>query len=294
MAFGKAGDFGRRISTGIKNWVFKVPRGSDIALTLLTFTAFSVIVIEPRIKEGEYNWLDHNAWISIIQSSWLVIIAGLYLKFSERFQKYSPFRFASRYEWTARRTKIARLVAEIGSKRDAEWCRENTELIRRWREWILECSAASAKEFFKLDSNEKVTATLVDFSGPNFHGADQESMFISARTAKGLRVGHTRLRKDLVAFEAIKNGDAAVCHDTHRDPRWNGKPTRYRTVFAVPVSVDNLAFGSLCIESSKPYGFIGRTKNLNALAQPYLALLALTFPEDGIHLECEYDGGHSA
>jgi hypothetical protein len=77
-----------------------------------------------------------------------------------------------------------------------------------------------------------------------------------------------------------------VIEDDYREREGLG-PRVYKSIAAVPVTRDELAYGSLSIDCTIAFAFSGRRRLIFYQVRPYLSLLALTYGPSSITHPCQ-------
>lgn len=259
--------------------------GGSIGFVVMTL-AFVAIAIAPTMREATHSWLSWKSWTAAFSAGWLALIAALYLKLSERFGRHrtqgKEFRKRRRYASMSLNRGIIE-IAEATKANKTDW-----EDLRSERAKVLASAAAAAKNLLNLGEKEQFVATLVDFST-----GDTGIMRVVARSTSDREVGIEYPIDRMLAWDAIRNGDAAVLDDIKDDLRWQNVGERqYRSVIAFPLVRDGKAFGALGLDSEIAYAFYGTKKELAVELQPYLAVLLLTYPTESVSCVCTYDPTH--
>jgi GAF domain-containing protein len=227
-----------------------------------------------------------TAWTSALATSWPVLVAAVYLKYSEKFRQRNVLSKERRRQWVKRKLTSGRAMIELHANIASG--RTSSKDMRRARESILECIVPGIQERLNLPDGQKVVASLLDFSG-----GDTRTMTVVARSTRERYVDVTYPSDRLVSWDAIQNGRVAIADDVKTDPRWQNLGGKsYRSVAAIPIYREGKAYGALSIDCEMPYAFLSREADIALQVEPYVAVLTLTYPEGSCSMDCKYNPTH--
>jgi hypothetical protein len=278
-----------RLTTGSRRLLTKDFSARGAFWTSLMLFCFLVVIAAPKIERME-DWTSRDFWNDEYLEILVVLLCAGYIKIRGVYKAKRTMKSSERDAWTSRRARVAGLVEELGAVKSKEECvaRET----RRIRESILTAVSLSSIEFLKIHPDETLSVSLVDFYGMSLSGVDSKSMMVTARSMGDGQVRHTRRKGDLLAYESVAEMAYKIVDDIRKDNRWSGRKCSYRTIMTIPITRGDAKFGALCIKYTKPYGFVRRSVDVNSLVQPYVSLLALTYPEVDLSSPCEHHHGH--
>jgi hypothetical protein len=268
-------------------WTTKATTGGLITFGLTT-AAFLVILVWPAMKaQPGLSWMNAHAWAVAFQISWPVLLATMYLKFAEILKR---IRIVSK---TLREKKLRRQL--ITGHAVKAICAEvygavglpveiNAEVATKARESLLQAMAIAVEETLGMSSNEKVVASLLDFScGKN------GKMRVVCRSHRDRLTGMDHDCEKLVVWESIRHQRIVTVDNVLLDHRWDEcPPPSYRAVAAVPVTYNGKAYGGISLDTLTPYAFGVKSTDIAVQLEPYAAAIALTYNPNSNHQECNY------
>lgn len=232
------------------------------------------------------SWVKPQDWIWAFGVGWPALLAALYLKFSDKFRRAYGEGRRQRRLIAKRKAYANQAIMELWQK--LKQGATSHEQMRHCRENILDCVTIHVAQLLGYESSDQITASLLDL-----HPTEPDSMIVTARAPQGRQVPKLYQKESLLAWDAIHTGDVAVEHDIQDNPRWNHAGQRkYRAVLAIPIVYNNKAYGCLSLDAETPYAFMAKASDIQVMLMPYVALLALTYPEDAPTETCNYDASH--
>lgn len=119
---------------------------------------------------------------------------------------------------------------------------------------------------------------------------DGEDIVVIARDRDHRLLGARYPKKDMVAWSAIKSGEAAVLGDLRTESPELAKTRRYRSIMAVPIFGDTgEVIGAVSIDSLRPHDFDAECDRLVPRLAPYVCLLGWTLIHYRRSLSIEID-----
>lgn len=246
-----------------------------------------LVGVAPVMREPGRSWLVWGDWIASFKLTGPALLAGLLLKWLERVRLRLGFTKALKRYSRRRKLCTARAVMELyQNSRNGKWSKAD---ILHVREMILQCLPSSVAQIIGVDEPDTIVATLLDFSG-----GSTEKMTVAARSTSERPREIQYDSKTLVAWDALSNNRVVVEHDVQKSARWRGVGHRtYSSVIAIPIVMEDRGIAALSIDSPDAYAFAGRAAEIEISVQPYIAVLALTYPVDSTHVKCQYDPTHA-
>ena len=244
----------------------------------LTVAAFIVVIFSPIMAQPGQSWRSLSSWKSgIFGVAWLPLCAAAYLKASERIRKNKSAKEIGSTGWVRRQLLTGNVVTAIldGS------CLNNTHVLKNTREEALQAIALNVCGRFEMGEGYGIVVNLLTIC------PDMKTVEVVARSENTLPLSSYDMA-DLAAWQSVKDARVYTVDDIMDDPRWRGQSRRYRSVFSMPVTKNKRAYGILTIDSKKAYAFFGKNTDIALLVEPYVRLLAATFPDGAPSHDCLY------
>jgi hypothetical protein len=247
-----------------------------VMLTAVVLTAFF-----PFLRGVNRSWTSASSWRAAFwEGAWIIALVGLFLRYEKEFLRaFSKRKLPHAYE--TRMADLAGVVdrtASLNLKRPAE--------IDAYRTDVLRCVASGIADQLDLPL-ETLTANLLVLSGKQ-----PETMIVKARSNALRPTGREHVvDEDLLMWRAIGSGGIEVENDFRRLKPELKKP--YRSIVAIPVTKDGMAYGGLSIDCTTAYAFYGHRRLIFCQVRPYVAHLALTFGPGSPYHECRFYPPHT-
>lgn len=246
-----------------------------------------LVGVAPVMREPGRSWLAWRDWISSFKLTGPALLAGLLLKWLDRVRL--RLGFSKQLKRHSRRRKLCTARAIMELYQNSQAGRSSAADILHVREMILQCLPSSVAQIIGVAEADTIVATLLDFSG-----GSTDKMTVVARSTSERPRDIQYDSKTLIAWDALTNNRIAVEHDVQESARWYGVGHRsYSSVIAIPIVVENKGVAALSIDSPDAYAFAGHAAEIEISLQPYIAVLALAYPIDSVHVKCEYDPTHA-
>ncbi len=244
----------------------------------LTFIAFAWTSLASSLREALPN-------MPLIVASVASFLAAAWLKWSDKLVTGKNQRKQRRNKRRNINLSAARLLLDLPRVMKSNI---SEDARQSHRESTLRCIKMIVSDLIDEVGTDRLMVSLLDFSG-----GSTEEMRVVARSDKTRGIGNSYRSSGSLAFQSIQTGVPEVVDDIRHDDRWaNIGKRRYRSVMAVPLTRGDFALGALCIDSERPYDFLGLVEEIAVFIMPYLVGLALTYPKNAVCVQCRYDSSH--
>lgn len=248
---------------------------------LLFATALVCTSVAPFMRGPSRSWFDVGSWEAAYrEGAWVMVVCAVVLRYEKEFVR----AFARSEVSHSYQTRMADLAGAVDRIKTLDLRRPAD--VQHFRETVLRCVMSGIAEQLNLDPTT-LTANLLVLTdkGPR-------TMIVTARS-DGIRpTGAEHVAtEDLLAWRAIRSGGIEVENDMRRAYPRSRKP--YRSVVAIPVTRDEVAYGGLSIDCSVPFAFYGHRRRIYCQCRPYIALLSLTFGDSSPYHECRFSPPHT-